>query len=131
DQTPSEPGNFDLDLVHASFVDFISTGGGDNANNQELPATDADSSAPILMPSMSGDLFALSGTLTKTPAQTSEPSSSTKPPVSAPVSEKAPAATEDDDSAVDRTIEEWLSEPSKVLVPNSADDNTPSTTTTN
>ncbi|KAL2174793.1 fungal-specific transcription factor domain-containing protein [Thermothelomyces heterothallicus CBS 202.75] len=131
DQTPSEPGNFDLDLFHASFVDFINAGG-DSTNSQEWPAAEADSSAPVLVPSMSGDLFALSGSLTKAPAQIKEPPSSTTPPIPTSASDKTPAAPEDDDdTAVDRTIEEWLAEPSKALAPSPTHDTPPSTTTGN
>ncbi|KAL2163351.1 hypothetical protein VTH06DRAFT_5408 [Thermothelomyces fergusii] len=130
DHTPSESGNFDLGLVDVSFVDFIS-GSGDGTNSQEWSAVDADSTTSVLGPNMSGDLLALGGSLTKAPAQSNEPSSSsTTPPTSASASDKTPAVPEDEDSAVDRTIEEWLAEPSRGLAQISTEDTPRSATTT-
>ncbi|KAL2194991.1 fungal-specific transcription factor domain-containing protein [Corynascus similis CBS 632.67] len=128
DQTPSEPNTFDLDLFHASFVDFINAGG-DSTNAQEWSATDAESSAPLLIPTVSGDISALSGNFNNAPTQNSESSSSTTPPAPASAHETTPTVPVDDDTAVDKTIEEWLAEPSKATASAATDAFSQPTTT--
>ncbi|KAH6623429.1 fungal-specific transcription factor domain-containing protein [Chaetomium tenue] len=133
DQTPSEPGTFDLDFFHASFVDFINTGG-DGPNAQDWLPADVETSVPVLIPTVSGDLSVVGNDTDNAPAPANkEPRITTpKPPTDTP--DQVSAATpDDDDTAVDKTIEDWLAEPTKPAAPATTKDShpqPPSTTTT-
>lgn len=129
DQTPSEPGTFDLDFFHASFVDFINTGG-DGPNTQDWPPANPDTSVPVLIPTVSGDLSAVGDDVDNAPAPTKEERMTTNPPPPADAPNQAPTASIDDDTAVDKTIEDWLAEPTKPAAPATTNDSHPQPPTT-
>ncbi|KAK4154007.1 hypothetical protein C8A00DRAFT_43183 [Chaetomidium leptoderma] len=138
DQPTAEPSTFDLDFFHSSFVDFIHNGG-DDAGTQDWaptapPQRNAENAAPILIPTVSGDLSCLStggGVDSAAAPKTNEPTTTTTttvspPTVPTPTPTPAPVDVNvDDDTSVDKTIEDWLAEPSKATPPETT------TTTTN
>jgi hypothetical protein len=130
DQASNEPGTFDLDFFHSSFVDFISTAG-ESASAQDWAATgpstvnvDIDTTVPMLIPTVSGDLSCLSVNMDTTVSKANDtPATTTTPVPAAPAAQ--PNQPADDDTAVDKTIEEWLAEPAAPTVSTpSSDDNT-------
>jgi hypothetical protein len=123
DQAPSESSTFDMDFFHASFVDFINTGG-DGPASQDWKPPNNDNSAPIFIPTASGDISCISNDAANPDLQPTGPSVTTTTPPPAPTT---PAT--DDDTSVDKTISDWHAQPSKATVvpttPNSTTNQTP------
>ncbi|KAK4124498.1 hypothetical protein N657DRAFT_680477 [Parathielavia appendiculata] len=129
DQNPGESGTFDLDLFHSSFVDFVNSGG-EGVTSQDWAPHNApqntEAPLPMLIPTASGDLSLVSCNGNGAAPKSREPSTNiTSPPPPAstltiplPVSA---AVVDDDDTTVDKTIEEWLAEPSKPAITAPAD----------
>jgi hypothetical protein len=111
DQESSEPGTFDLDFFHASFVDFINSGGSGPATQDwaspstnplpEIPENPTTITAPITSEALSSPTAAVDST-------TPKPNDPSPSPTPAP----APVIVDDD-----ATIEDWLAEPAKPSVP--------------
>ncbi|KAK3902646.1 hypothetical protein C8A05DRAFT_33653 [Staphylotrichum tortipilum] len=119
DHAPGEPGTFDLDFFHASFVDFINTGGDGPATDEWVPTDPPANTAsppPILIPTVSGDLSAFTYSMEPPAAPKTDVPAVTIPHPAVAVPATTAPVDEDDDSSVDKTIEDWLAEPSKPTV---------------
>lgn len=120
DQAAPDSSTFDLDFFHSSFVDFINAGGEGSGPQGWAPGT-SESSVPVLVPAASGDLSCLSSAMANSDAQTIEPPAPTTTPPPAVSAPATAPATVDDDTSVDKTIEDWLAEPSKAAPPTAAE----------
>lgn len=111
DQLSSDPTTFDLDVFHATFVDFINSGGKES-KTQDWTSVSTDPAPqstenPVTLPTpatTTKDASSPSGSANNTAQKANEAQSTTSP---------AAAPADDDDTAVDRTIEEWLAEPAE------------------
>ncbi|KAK4236669.1 fungal-specific transcription factor domain-containing protein [Achaetomium macrosporum] len=130
DQLSNEPNTFDLDFFHSSFVDFINNGG-EGASTQDWATTgpsavNVETTVPMLIPTASGDLSCLSVGTENTVSKPNEPpaTATTSPPAAPAAQPASPVPPADDETAVDKTIEEWLAEPAAPTVSTPPDHNT-------
>ncbi|KAK4141367.1 uncharacterized protein C8A04DRAFT_14151 [Dichotomopilus funicola] len=118
-QSPSEPGTFDLDSVHASFVDFINRGGEGEGIDSWPPAALEGGPLGVSIPTASEELSAS----VMDPNRTAErggtdANANADAHVSVPAQAQTPKTNSpDDETSAAKTIEDWLAEPSKIPTP--------------
>ncbi|KAH6615763.1 hypothetical protein B0J18DRAFT_289769 [Chaetomium sp. MPI-SDFR-AT-0129] len=120
-QSPSEPGTFDLDSVHASFVDFINRGGEGEGIDSWPPAALEGGPLGVSIPTASENL---SATVMDTNHTADHGNADADADANTNVSVRRIAQAQtpktnspDDETSAAKTIEDWLAEPSKILTP--------------